>query len=70
MKKTISFASVHMTVAFSVGYVMTGDVVVGGTMALVEPVCNTVAYYFHEKIWSRRALAAVMPESPTAVLPV
>ena len=70
MKKTISFASVHMAVAFSVGYVMTGDVVVGGTLALVEPACNTVAYYFHEKIWSRRTQAAIAPASSTAVLPV
>ncbi len=69
MKKTISFASVHMTVAFSVGYVMTGDVVVGGTMALVEPACNTVAYYFHEKVWSRRAPAAEMVEAQTSVIP-
>ncbi|MYM64435.1 DUF2061 domain-containing protein [Pseudomaricurvus sp. HS19] len=69
MKKTISFASVHMTVAFSVGYVMTGDVVVGGTMALVEPACNTVAYYFHEKVWSRRGAAAEVTEAPTSVIP-
>lgn len=51
MKKTVSFAAVHMGVAFSVGYAMTGDVMVGGAMALVEPLCNTVAYYFHEKAW-------------------
>ncbi len=53
MKKTMSFAAIHMGVAFSVGYAMTGDVLVGGAMALVEPACNTVAYYFHEKLWSR-----------------
>ncbi|TGD72839.1 DUF2061 domain-containing protein [Mangrovimicrobium sediminis] len=53
MKKTMSFAAIHMGVAFSVGYAMTGDVLVGGAMALVEPACNTVAFYFHEKLWSR-----------------
>jgi uncharacterized membrane protein len=53
MIKTISFAVIHMCVAFTVGYVMTGDVVVGGALALVEPMCNTVAYYFHEKVWNR-----------------
>lgn len=53
MKKTISFAAIHMGVAFSVGYLMTGDIVVGGTLALVEPMCNTVAYYFHEKVWNK-----------------
>lgn len=53
MIKTISFAVIHMCVAFTVGYVMTGDIVVGGALALVEPMCNTVAYYFHEKVWNR-----------------
>lgn len=53
MTKTISFAAVHFTVAFSVGYLMTGSVVVGGAIALVEPAINTVAYYFHEKVWNR-----------------
>lgn len=53
MIKTISFAAIHMCVAFTVGYVMTGDIAVGGALALVEPMCNTVAYYFHEKVWNR-----------------
>ena len=53
MIKTISFALVHFSVAFSVGYIMTGDIVIGGAIALVEPAVNTVAYYFHEKVWNR-----------------
>lgn len=53
MAKTLSFAVVHMGVAFSVGYAFTGDVRVGGALALVEPLCNTVAYYVHEKVWKR-----------------
>jgi uncharacterized membrane protein len=51
MKKTVSFAVVHFTVAFTVGYLMTGSVVVGGAIALVEPMVNTVAYHFHEIVW-------------------
>jgi uncharacterized membrane protein len=53
MKKTLSFAVVHFIVAFSVGYVLTGSMTVGGLIALVEPACNTVAYFFHEKIWHK-----------------
>lgn len=53
MTKTMSFAAVHFTVAFSVGYVMTGSVWVGGAIALVEPAINTIAYYIHERVWSR-----------------
>lgn len=55
MIKTISFAIIHMSVAFSVGYVMTGDIMVGSALALVEPMVNTIAYYFHEKAWQHRA---------------
>jgi uncharacterized membrane protein len=53
MTKTVSFAAVHFTVAFTVGYVMTGSVWVGGAIALIEPTLNTVAYFFHEKVWER-----------------
>lgn len=52
MVKTVSFAVVHFTVAFSVGYLMTGSIAVGGAIALVEPMVNTVAYFFHEKAWA------------------
>ncbi|WP_067514920.1 DUF2061 domain-containing protein [Endozoicomonas ascidiicola] len=53
MIKTMSFAVIHFFVAFSVGYIMTGDIVIGGALALVEPAVNTVAFYFHEKVWNR-----------------
>jgi uncharacterized membrane protein len=53
MAKTASFAVVHFTVAFSVGYALTGSVVVGGVLALVEPAINTVAFHFHELLWKK-----------------
>ncbi len=53
MTKTFTFAAVHFCVAFTVGYLLTGSVLVGGAMALIEPAINTVAYFFHEKAWER-----------------
>jgi uncharacterized membrane protein len=53
MAKTLSFAAVHFGVAFGVGYALTGDILVGSMLAVVEPLCNTVAYHFHEKVWKR-----------------
>lgn len=53
MTKTLTFAAVHFTVAFTVAYLITGSVALGGAVALVEPLCNTVAYFFHEKAWER-----------------
>lgn len=52
MNKTMSFAAVHFSVAFSVGYLLSGSVLVGGAIALVEPAINTIAYHFHEKVWN------------------
>ena len=66
MKKTVSFAIIHMCVAFTVGFVMSGDVWVGGALALVEPMCNTVAFYFHEKFWNRCSPTADNHEVDTA----
>lgn len=53
MAKTLPFAAVHMTIAFAIGYAMTGSARVGGALALVEPLCNSVACHFHERLWKR-----------------
>lgn len=53
MKKTMSFAAIHFVVAFTLGWLLTGSVLVGGAMALIEPACNTIAFHFHEKVWKR-----------------
>ena len=52
-QKTVTFAACHFTVAFSVADVLTGDAGISSLLALVEPACNTVAYYLHEKAWLR-----------------
>ena len=51
--KTITFAITHFTVAFTVAFWLTGDILIGSLIAMVEPAINTVAYFFHEKIWAR-----------------
>ncbi len=54
MTKTLSFAAIHFTVAFSLVYLMTGSLMTGGLVALVEPCVNTLAFHLHEKLWTRR----------------
>ncbi|PWY45574.1 DUF2061 domain-containing protein [Pseudomonas putida] len=51
--KTLSFSLLHFTIAFTVAYLLTGSALTGGLIAVIEPACNTVAFYFHEKIWRR-----------------
>nr|WP_086939709.1 DUF2061 domain-containing protein [Thaumasiovibrio occultus] len=51
MKKTLSFAGFHFIVAFTVAYLLTGDILIGSMIAMIEPMVNTVAFYFHERVW-------------------
>ena len=53
LAKTASFAVVHFGVAFGVGYALTGSIGIASAMALIEPAANTVAYFFHERLWMR-----------------
>jgi uncharacterized membrane protein len=53
MTKTLTFGAMHITVAFGVGWALTGSALVGGALALVEPLINTVGYFLHEKLWQR-----------------
>ncbi|WP_111639412.1 DUF2061 domain-containing protein [Marinomonas shanghaiensis] len=62
MAKTMTFAVMHFSIAFSVAYLITGSLVVGGLVAIVEPAVNTVAFYFHEMIWNKIQQADVASE--------
>jgi len=57
MRKSLAFGAMHVGVAFSVGYVLTGSISVAGAMTVVEPVCNTIAHYFFDRWWDRRQLS-------------
>lgn len=67
MTKTLTFAILHMSVAFFVVYLMTGNAVAGGLVALIEPACNTVAYHFHEKLWAKREARRRLPAAALAI---
>lgn len=53
MGKTITFAIMHFSIAFAVTYLITGNFILGGVIAVVEPAVNTVGYFFHEKLWQK-----------------
>nr|WP_218186484.1 DUF2061 domain-containing protein [Terasakiispira papahanaumokuakeensis] len=62
MAKTMTFAMTHFTVAFCVAWWLTGDMWVGGLLAMVEPAINTVAFSIHEKLWQWRTTST--PQDP------
>ena len=69
MLKTLTFACMHFSIAFGVVYLMTGSVLIGGAVALVEPSVNTIAFYFHEKVWKRYERSKQPPvQAPAPVL--
>ncbi len=65
MTKTITFAIMHFTIAFAVTYLITGSVVLGGLIAVVEPAVNTVGYFIHEKVWQKLTKTEMVANSAT-----
>lgn len=55
MAKSAAFGVMHVGIAFSVGYALTGSLSVAGALTIVEPLCNTVAHFFFDRWWDRRA---------------
>lgn len=54
MAKSATFGVLHLGIAFSVSYLLTGSVAVAGAITLLEPLVNTVAHYFFDRWWERR----------------
>ena len=51
--KTCSFATLHFGVGFGITYALTGSVAIATGVALLEPMANTVVFFFHERFWRR-----------------
>lgn len=52
--KTLTYLTIHLTIGFSVAYLLTGSIHVAGGIALIEPCVNAVAFFFHERAWQGR----------------
>ncbi|SNS51527.1 Predicted membrane protein [Sphingomonas laterariae] len=52
--KTLTYLAIHLTVGFTVAYLLTGSVEIAGGIALIEPCVNAVAFFFHERAWAGR----------------
>lgn len=58
MAKSAVFGVIHLGIAFSLSYMLTGSLAIAGTITLVEPLVNTVAHYFFDRCWGHPALKA------------
>ena len=66
LTKTASFAALHFAVAFTVAYLLTGSATIATGIGLVEPLANTVAFYFHERAWARAEARKAGPSAGAA----
>ncbi len=55
LRKTGSYYAMHIMVAASVAYVVTGNWLAALTLSLLEPSVQAVAFFFHERAWQRVA---------------
>lgn len=53
--KTGSYYLIHICVAATVAYAVTGNLWASLTLSLLEPTVQAVAFFFHEKAWERAA---------------
>lgn len=60
MAKSATFGALHVVIAFSIGYALTGSIAIAGAITLIEPVANTVAHYFFDRWWTRREARRAM----------
>jgi len=56
--KTLTFLALHLSVGFTVAFVLTGSVAIAGGIALIEPMVNAVAFFFHERAWRGELVSA------------
>jgi uncharacterized membrane protein len=53
LAKTMSYAAMHLTVAVTIAYLISGSWVIALSIGLLEPAVQTVCFFFHEKLWDR-----------------
>ena len=51
--KPVTYSIMHLCVAVSVAFALTGDWRVALGVGVIEPIVQTVAYVLHEKAWGR-----------------
>lgn len=51
--KTITYGIMHVVVATSLAYLISGNLAVALSIGLIEPAVQTVFFYGHERMWER-----------------
>ncbi|MEZ5946190.1 MAG: DUF2061 domain-containing protein [Hyphomonas sp.] len=51
--KTMTYSLMHLSVAMTVAFLLTGSWPAALAIGLIEPLVQTVAYTLHERAWAR-----------------
>lgn len=58
LMKTGTYGVMHVTVATSLAYMLTGNLITALSIGLLEPAAQTVFFFFHEQAWAKAVLRA------------
>lgn len=54
LMKTGTYALMHLTVAVTVAYALTGEILLALSIGLLEPAVQTLFFALHERLWEGR----------------
>ncbi len=52
--KSLTYYAMHLVVAASVAYAVTGDWLTALTLSLLEPTVQMLSFYLHERVWEKK----------------
>ena len=58
--KTATYSLMHLSVAMTVAFLLTGSWHAALAIGLIEPMVQTVAYTLHERAWARARVPAIV----------
>lgn len=53
LAKTISWRVTGSGATFLITFLVSGDVKIAGTVALIQITANTLLYFLHERVWNK-----------------
>ena len=51
--KTISWRITGSSATFLIVYLISGNISIAGTIAVIQLTANTILYYIHERVWNK-----------------
>jgi len=64
LTKTLSWRFFATIITFSLGWMLTGEIEFGLILGLSDTLIKLVAYYFHERAWTRVHTGYRVPQPP------